>query len=83
MDLFELKRLYGSDLVLMGNIEYDRIAEGPEAAESEIRTKVGMGKRGGGYIYHADHSVPPTIGLETYRHVLDMARRYGVYSQPV
>ena len=80
MDLFELKREYGDRLVLMGNVDYDRIAMGgPQAAEEEIRRKVGLGKVGGGYIYHADHSVPPTVSLAGYQHILDLVRHYGRY----
>ncbi len=79
MDLLELKREYGDSLVLMGGVDYERIALGPEEAEREIRIKVGEGKRGGGYIYHADHSVPPTMSLEQYQGVLGLVRKYGTY----
>ena len=65
--------------VALVDLDFERIALGPEQAEIEIRTKVGRGKKGGGYIYHADHSVPPTMSLEAYRHVLDLVRRYGTY----
>jgi uroporphyrinogen decarboxylase len=79
MDLFDLKRAYGDRLAFMGNVDFDRIALGPDQAEEEIRIKVGMGKRGGGYIYHSDHSVPPTVSLETYRRVLALVKAYGTY----
>jgi uroporphyrinogen decarboxylase len=79
MDLMELKQEHGNSLVLMGGVDYDRIALGPEEAEKEIRRKVGEGKRGGGYIYHSDHSVPPTISLKHYQWVLELVRRYGAY----
>ena len=77
--LDELKREYGSKLVFMGNIDFDRIARGEREAEEEIRLKVGRGKAGGGYIYHSDHSVPPTVSLERYKWVLDRVRHYGRY----
>jgi uroporphyrinogen decarboxylase len=79
MDLFELKREYGDKLVFMGNVDFERVAMGARQAEEEIRNKVGLGKEGGGYIYHSDHSVPPTISLAHYRHALDMVRHYGRY----
>jgi len=79
MDLMELKREYGDRLVFMGGVDYERIALGPEEAEEEIRIKVGEGKLGGGYIYHADHSVPPTMSLEQYQWVLGLVRKYGTY----
>ena len=79
MDLLALKHEYGDKLVLMGGVDYEKVALGPAEAEKEIRTKVGEGKRGGGYIYHADHSVPPTMSLEGYEGVLRMVRTYGAY----
>jgi uroporphyrinogen decarboxylase len=79
MDLFELKREYGDRLVFMGNVDFEQVTRGRECAEQEIRTKVGLGKEGGGYIYHSDHSVPPTMSLEDYKYVLDLVRKYGKY----
>jgi uroporphyrinogen decarboxylase len=79
MNLFDLKRDYGDKLVFMGNVDFDKIAMGPREAEEEIRTKVGMGKEGGGYVYHSDHSVPPTVSLEEYKRVLKMVKSYGTY----
>lgn len=79
MDILEMKRQYGSRLAFMGNVDFEAIARGPESAEEEIRLKVGLGKQGGGYIYHSDHSVPPKVSLDQYRRVLDLVRHYGTY----
>jgi uroporphyrinogen decarboxylase len=79
MDVFELKRQYGGKLVFMGNVDFSEIAKGEHEAEEEIRLKVGRGKIGGGYIYHSDHSVPPTISLDTYRRVLERVKHHGRY----
>jgi uroporphyrinogen decarboxylase len=79
MDLLELKRAYGDRLVMMGGVDFDRIARGPEEAEREIREKVGRGKEGGGYIYHSDHSIPPTLSLEEYQRVRKLIRIHGTY----
>lgn len=80
MDLFELKRRYGKRLVLMGNVDFERISRGQDEAEKEIQLKVGRGKIGGNYIYHSDHSVPPKIGFNTYLHILELVREYGAYA---
>ncbi len=79
MDLFELKRDYGDRLVFMGNVDFEEVIKGRESAEREVAAKVGRGKEGGGYIYHSDHSVPPTLSLEDYRHVLGLIEKYGKY----
>jgi uroporphyrinogen decarboxylase len=79
MDLFELKREYGDRLAFMGNVDFEAICQGEARMVKEIRTKVGLGKEGGGYIYHSDHSVPPTVSLDDYKKVLQLVREYGRY----
>lgn len=79
MDLLEMKKHYGGRLTFMGNVDFEAIARSLESAEEEIRLKVGLGKQGGGYIYHSDHSVPPKVSLDQYRRVLDLVRHYGAY----
>lgn len=36
----------------------------------EVTSKVNAAKQGGGYMYHIDHSVPPTVSLENYRFLM-------------
>jgi uroporphyrinogen decarboxylase len=79
MDLFDLKRRYGDRLAFMGNVDFEVISRGESEMVDEIRTKVGLGKEGGGYIYHSDHSVPPKVSLTQYRKVLELVREYGRY----
>lgn len=79
-DVRELKKLYGADIVFFGNISADVIAYGSDDdIEEEVRTKVLAAKQGGGYIYHIDHSVPPTISFERYSLVIDLVKQYGNY----
>lgn len=79
MDVLELKRQYGERLVLMGGVDVEHMARGPDEAEEEIRHKVGQAKKGGGYIYHSDHSVPPTMSLKQYLRIRELVRMYGAY----
>jgi len=77
-DVRDYKRQYGRRLCLIGNIDADVIATGDAAAiEHEVAAKIPIAAAGGGYIYHIDHSVPPTVSLAAYRHLLDCVRRYG------
>ncbi len=46
---------------------------------TEVRSKVLIAKENGGYIFHSDHSVPPSVSLENYEYVLDLVKRYGKY----
>jgi len=78
MDLIALKKEYGQDLAFMGGIDVRTMADSdPSAVEQEIRSKIPVAKRGGGYIYHSDHSVPSNVSFERYRRVLELVREYG------
>jgi uroporphyrinogen-III decarboxylase len=48
--------------------------------EHEIASKFAAGKATRGYIYHSDHSVPPTVSWKTYQFVLEMVEKYGWYA---
>lgn len=77
-DVREYKRQFGRDMCLIGNINADVIATNdPDRIEREVADKVPIASEGGGYIYHIDHSVPPTVSLQSYRHLLDCVRRYA------
>ena len=79
-DVRELKKTYGTDIVLFGNISADVMAYGAEEElEYEVRSKVLAAKEGGGYIYHVDHSIPPTISLARYTRVVEIVRECGGY----
>jgi uroporphyrinogen decarboxylase len=80
MDLVALKKEYGQDLAFMGGIDVRAMSDSdPRAIEHEIATKIPAAMRGGGYIYHSDHSVPDTVSLERYRYVMELVRRHGLY----
>ncbi len=80
MDLVQLKKDYGDALAFMGGIDVRAMADpDPHVIEDEIRTKVPFAKKGGGYIFHSDHSIPDNVSLAQYRRVLDLANHYGTY----
>ncbi len=80
MDVRELKQQYGDRLAFMGNIDVRKMADpDPRVIEEEIRSKLEVAKEGGGYIYHSDHSVPPSVSLEQYHRVMELVREYGAY----
>jgi len=37
--------------------------------------------KGGGYIYHSDHSVPKTVSFQQYSNIIELVKKYGVYSE--
>jgi len=79
-DVRELKRVYGNDIAFYGNCSADVMAYGAEdELEHEVRSKVLAAKEGGGYLYHVDHSIPPTVSLATYCRVIELVRECGSY----
>jgi uroporphyrinogen decarboxylase len=80
MDLIELKREFGDQLTLIGGIDVRAMADpDPSVIEEEIRRKITFAKRGGGYIYASDHSVPANVSLDQYRRVMELVHEYGRY----
>ena len=59
MDLIELKKNFGQRLAFMGGIDVRAMADKNHSViEDETRRKISFAKKGGGYIYHSDHSIP-------------------------
>ncbi len=77
-DVCDYKRRFGDRLCLIGNINADVVATNdPAQIAREVAAKVPLAAAGGGYIYHIDHSVPPTVSLKAYQYLLDCVREYG------
>jgi len=80
MDLIELKRDFGGRLAFMGGIDVRAMVDpDPGVIEEEIKTKLLSAKKGGGYVYHSDHSVPNNVSFDQYRRVLQLVKKYGAY----
>lgn len=76
-DVRELRRLYGDQMVFIGNINVDKLSGTKADIEHEVRSKVTAAKANGAYVFHSDHSIPPTVSLENYRYALRLAQEYG------
>lgn len=80
MDLVELKEEYGDKIAFMGGIDVRLMAlDDLKPLEEEIKRKVTVGKQGGGYIYHSDHSVPKNVSFRNYKKVVELVLKYGSY----
>jgi len=79
LDVGKLKAEYGRDLAFMGNINVDELSKTQEDIEKEVRDKVLIAKKDGGYIYHSDHSIPPQVSLSNYRLLIKYLHKYGKY----
>jgi uroporphyrinogen decarboxylase len=80
MDVRELKEKYGDKLSFMGGIDVRAMTDpDPDVIEKEIGSKFEVAKKGGGYIYHSDHSIPNNVSFEQYKRVMELVKKYGKY----
>ncbi len=77
MDAVALRKKYGKDLILSGNIDKRVFARGKDAIREEVMSKVPFLLETGGYFPSLDHSVPPDISLENFRYYINLLREIG------
>lgn len=81
MDVRKLCPQYGDKLAMFGNIDAMILGTNDlDQIEQEIKSKFAAGMATRGYIYHSDHSVPPTVSWATYQQVIKLIDRYGIYA---
>jgi len=78
-DVRQYKKQFGNEVVFFGNISTDIMSRTKEEIFEEVSTKVTVAKEGGGYMYHCDHSIPPTVSWENYSFVIELVKQYGSY----
>jgi len=76
VDARELRRRFGKDILLIGNISRQALMEGPQAVEKEFYAKVPSLSEEGGYIPAVDDAIMPDISFESYKRYLDLARDF-------
>ena len=67
MDAPVLRRRYGKQLLLHGNLDKRAIAAGPPAIDRELEAKIPVALEGG-YLPTCDHSMPPDISWEAVQY---------------
>ena len=78
-DVRELKKQFGGKITLFGNIDVRKLSGTKQDVKEEIVSKVPVAMKGGGYIFHSDHSVPPTVSFENYCYAIELMEEYGKY----
>jgi uroporphyrinogen decarboxylase len=81
IDIAEVKRLYGEEIALIGNVNCGLIDTGTDAEVIEsARYALRHGMPGGGYIFSTSNCVYTGMRLERYELLLDVWRREGNYT---
>jgi uroporphyrinogen decarboxylase len=73
-DPLAIRRRYGANLVIQGGIDKRALAQGREAIEREVLSKVPWLCLQGGYFPQVDHLVPPDVSLENYCYYAQLLR---------
>jgi uroporphyrinogen decarboxylase len=79
-DIRELKKIYGKSITFFGNIDVRKMSGTPEELREELLSKIEIAAKDGGYIYHSDHSVPPTVSWDNYCYLMELLEEYGRYA---
>ena len=73
-DAVALRKEYGQDLILGGNIDKRALIKGKDAIKEEVMSKVPFLLGKGGYFPTVDHLVPPDVTLENYQYYVNTMR---------
>jgi uroporphyrinogen decarboxylase len=74
MDAVALRKKYGKDIILAGNIDKRVLIKGKEATRAEVMSKVPFLLGQGGYFPSVDHGVPPDVSFENYCYFINTLR---------
>jgi uroporphyrinogen decarboxylase len=73
-DAVALRKKYGKDVILGGNIDKRALLKGKDAIREEVMSKVPFLLKSGGYFPSIDHMVPPDVTFENYRYFINTLR---------
>ncbi len=80
VDIAEVKRLYGRELCLIGNVHCGMMDNGtPEQIAESVRYALHHGMPGGGYIFSTSNCIYTGMPLASYEQMLEIWRREGNY----
>ncbi len=77
-DVRELKKTYGKQITFFGNIDVRKMSGTRDDVREELLSKLEVAAEGG-YVYHSDHSVPPTVSWENYCYLMELLDEHGRY----
>jgi uroporphyrinogen decarboxylase len=78
MSLEEVKKRFGDQLCLIGNVDVDLLARGTPAEVREVvRRNIEVAGRNGGYIVGSGNSIPEYVNFQNYLAMLQATREYG------
>lgn len=77
MDAVEIRKQYGKQCILWGNIDKRALAKGKEAIKEELDRKIPFLLSQGGYFPGIDHFIPEDVSLENFQFYLEYLRSFS------
>ena len=78
MNPIELKKKYGDKMTFHGGINAV-LWDDKDAITEEIKRVLPVMKENGGYIFASDHSIPSSVSLENFAHIISLVKELGSY----
>jgi uroporphyrinogen decarboxylase len=82
MDLLELKREFGKDIVFWGGgVDTQRVfsAGTPEQVREDVRQSIEALAPGGGFIFGTVHNTQPNVPPENFMAMWETLQKHGAY----
>lgn len=76
MDAIRLRKKYGKNLILLGNIDKRSLEAGKKEIKKEIMNKIPFLISEGGYFVALDHFCPPDVTYENYNYYLRQLKKF-------
>jgi hypothetical protein len=76
MDAPDLRRRFGREFRMIGNVSRQSLMDGPEAVEKEFHAKVLPMMEEGGYIPAVDDAIMPDISFASYQRYVELVGEY-------
>jgi uroporphyrinogen decarboxylase len=77
MDAVKLRKEFGTDFILIGNIDKRALSKDKAAIREEVMNKVPFLISQGGYFPALDHFCPPDVSYENYMYYLKLLKEIG------
>lgn len=77
MDAVKLRKKYGKNFILIGNLDKRALIAGKKAIDEELKAKVPYLISQGGYFPAVDHFTPPEVSFENYFYYIQSLRKMG------
>ncbi|MCC6485545.1 MAG: hypothetical protein IT209_11920 [Armatimonadetes bacterium] len=76
-DIRELRELHGRQITFFGNMDVRALSGTRDDIRAEVMSKLEASATEGSYIFHSDHSLPPTVSLENYKFALEVLDEFN------